>query len=138
MAKVVVDAPAAYPGYGEGYHAVFFLDPDGLKLEAMHVQAALARLRALSASDPDLRSLLDDKRFFGLEAKRRSLLPDRTQLLEPAFRFAAGRCLPDACMDARSRHICVQAAGQRYAQATKSLTGAIRASKPAAMLIVNR
>jgi len=32
----VVDPPAAYPGYGEGYYAVFFLDPDGLKLEAMH------------------------------------------------------------------------------------------------------
>jgi catechol 2,3-dioxygenase-like lactoylglutathione lyase family enzyme len=32
----VVDAPAAYPSYGEGYYAVFFLDPDGLKLEAMH------------------------------------------------------------------------------------------------------
>ena len=32
----VVDPPAAYPSYGEGYYAVFFLDPDGLKLEAMH------------------------------------------------------------------------------------------------------
>lgn len=32
----IVDAPADYPGYGEGYHAVYFLDPDGLKLEAMH------------------------------------------------------------------------------------------------------
>ena len=31
----VVDPPAAYPSYGEGYYAVFFLDPDGLKLEAM-------------------------------------------------------------------------------------------------------
>ncbi|KJV09441.1 glyoxalase [Elstera litoralis] len=33
---VIVDAPAAYPSYGEGYYAVYFLDPDGLKLEAMH------------------------------------------------------------------------------------------------------
>ena len=31
----VVDPPADYPHYGEGYCAVFFLDPDGLKLEAM-------------------------------------------------------------------------------------------------------
>lgn len=32
----VVDPPAAYPSYGEGYYAVFFLDPDGLKLEGMY------------------------------------------------------------------------------------------------------
>ena len=32
----VVDPPAAYPRYGEGYYAVFFLDPDGLKLEGMY------------------------------------------------------------------------------------------------------
>jgi len=31
----VVDSPADYPSYGEGYYAVFFLDPDGLKLEGM-------------------------------------------------------------------------------------------------------
>jgi len=31
----VVDPPADYPEYGEGYYAVFFLDPDGLKLEGM-------------------------------------------------------------------------------------------------------
>ena len=31
----VVDPPAAYPSYGEGYYAVFFLDPDGIKLEGM-------------------------------------------------------------------------------------------------------
>ena len=31
----VVDPPADYPDYGEGYSAVFFLDPDGLKLEGM-------------------------------------------------------------------------------------------------------
>ncbi len=29
----VLDAPAAYPQYGNGYYAVFFADPDGLKLE---------------------------------------------------------------------------------------------------------
>lgn len=32
----IVDAPADYPDYGEGYYAVYFLAPDGLKLEAMH------------------------------------------------------------------------------------------------------
>jgi hypothetical protein len=31
----VVDPPADYPDYGKGYYAVFFLDPDGLKLEGM-------------------------------------------------------------------------------------------------------
>jgi catechol 2,3-dioxygenase-like lactoylglutathione lyase family enzyme len=31
----VVDPPADYPEYGEGYYAVFFLDPDGMKLEGM-------------------------------------------------------------------------------------------------------
>ena len=29
----VLDAPADYPRYGAGYYAVFFADPDGLKLE---------------------------------------------------------------------------------------------------------
>lgn len=29
----VLDAPAEYPDYGAGYYAVFFADPDGLKLE---------------------------------------------------------------------------------------------------------
>ena len=32
----IVDPPAAYPSYGDGYYAVFFEDPDGLKLEAMY------------------------------------------------------------------------------------------------------
>ena len=29
----ILDAPADYPEYGEGYYAVFFADRDGLKLE---------------------------------------------------------------------------------------------------------
>jgi catechol 2,3-dioxygenase-like lactoylglutathione lyase family enzyme len=29
----IVDAAADYPHYGTGYYAVFFADPDGLKLE---------------------------------------------------------------------------------------------------------
>lgn len=34
----VLDAPAEYtgPAYGGGYYAVFFADPDGLKLEVVH------------------------------------------------------------------------------------------------------
>ena len=33
---VVLDPPAEYPEYGRGYYAIFFADPDGLKLEAVH------------------------------------------------------------------------------------------------------
>jgi len=29
----ILDAPADYPQYSQGYYAVFFADPDGLKLE---------------------------------------------------------------------------------------------------------
>ena len=32
----VVDAPAEYPSYGDGYYAVFFLDPDGMKFEGVY------------------------------------------------------------------------------------------------------
>ena len=34
----VLDVPAEYtgPGYGGGYYAVFFADPDGVKLEVVH------------------------------------------------------------------------------------------------------
>jgi catechol 2,3-dioxygenase-like lactoylglutathione lyase family enzyme len=39
----IVDPPAAYPSYGEGYYAVFFLDPDGLKLEAMYFREKVKR-----------------------------------------------------------------------------------------------
>lgn len=33
----VLDAPAEYPQYEPGYYAVFFLDPDGMKLEVVNV-----------------------------------------------------------------------------------------------------
>ncbi len=33
IGATILDAPADYPRYGEGYYAVFFADPDGLKLE---------------------------------------------------------------------------------------------------------
>ncbi|KAF9152835.1 hypothetical protein BG015_004616 [Linnemannia schmuckeri] len=33
----ILDAPALYPQYGEGYYAVFFTDPDNIKLELAHI-----------------------------------------------------------------------------------------------------
>jgi catechol 2,3-dioxygenase-like lactoylglutathione lyase family enzyme len=33
IGATVLDPPADYPQYGAGYYAVFFADPDGLKLE---------------------------------------------------------------------------------------------------------
>ncbi|MGE5721753.1 MAG: VOC family protein [Sphingomonadales bacterium] len=39
----IVDPPADYPSYGRGYYAVFFLDPDGLKLEGMYFQEKVDR-----------------------------------------------------------------------------------------------
>ena len=33
----VLDPPAEYPHYAPGYYAVFFADPDGLKLEVVHM-----------------------------------------------------------------------------------------------------
>jgi catechol 2,3-dioxygenase-like lactoylglutathione lyase family enzyme len=33
IGATVLDPPADYPAYGDGYYAVFFADPDGLKLE---------------------------------------------------------------------------------------------------------
>jgi len=32
----VLDAPAHYPEYSGDYYAVFFEDPDGMKLELVH------------------------------------------------------------------------------------------------------
>ncbi|MEJ0060732.1 MAG: VOC family protein [Terricaulis sp.] len=36
IGATILDAPAAYPQYGPTYYAVFFADPDGLKLEFVH------------------------------------------------------------------------------------------------------
>ena len=36
IAAVILDPPADYPAYGPGYYALFFADPDGLKLEFVH------------------------------------------------------------------------------------------------------
>ena len=36
----ILDAPADYPQYGADYYALFFADPDGLKLEFVHWPSA--------------------------------------------------------------------------------------------------
>ncbi|MGE0743082.1 MAG: VOC family protein [Hyphomonadaceae bacterium] len=36
IGAAILDPPADYPKYGPGYYAVFFADPDGLKLEYVH------------------------------------------------------------------------------------------------------
>jgi catechol 2,3-dioxygenase-like lactoylglutathione lyase family enzyme len=36
MGADILDAPADYPAYVTGYYALFFADPDGLKLEFVH------------------------------------------------------------------------------------------------------
>ena len=36
IGATILDPPAEYPQYGACYYAVFFADPDGLKLEYVH------------------------------------------------------------------------------------------------------
>ncbi len=36
MGSAILDAPAEYPEYARGYYAVFFADPDGIKLEYVY------------------------------------------------------------------------------------------------------
>jgi catechol 2,3-dioxygenase-like lactoylglutathione lyase family enzyme len=36
IGATILDPPAEYPKYGPTYYAVFFADPDGLKLEYVH------------------------------------------------------------------------------------------------------
>jgi catechol 2,3-dioxygenase-like lactoylglutathione lyase family enzyme len=36
IGATVLDEPANYPAYGDGYYAVFFSDPDGIKLEFVY------------------------------------------------------------------------------------------------------
>ena len=36
IGAAVLDPPADYPQYRQGYYALFFADPDGLKLEFVH------------------------------------------------------------------------------------------------------
>lgn len=42
----VLDPPTEYPDYGEGYYAVFFADPDGLKLEYAWTPSPQERITA--------------------------------------------------------------------------------------------
>ncbi|MSP89300.1 MAG: VOC family protein [Alphaproteobacteria bacterium] len=44
----MVDPPAEYPAYGKGYYAVYFLDPDGLKLEGMYFPPARVKRKSRS------------------------------------------------------------------------------------------
>lgn len=37
IGATILDPPAEYPQYAPGYYAVFFADPDGLKLEFVHM-----------------------------------------------------------------------------------------------------
>ncbi|MBE9180488.1 VOC family protein [Oculatella sp. LEGE 06141] len=37
IGATVLDAPAEYSQYAPGYYAVFFADPDGIKLELVHM-----------------------------------------------------------------------------------------------------
>ena len=36
----ILDPPREYPEYVPGYYAVFFADPDGMKLESVHIPGA--------------------------------------------------------------------------------------------------
>jgi glyoxylase I family protein len=48
----VLDAPAGYPQYGESYYAVFFADPDGMKLELVHNPWGYWRMAMTEGRDP--------------------------------------------------------------------------------------
>jgi catechol 2,3-dioxygenase-like lactoylglutathione lyase family enzyme len=39
LGVAILDAPADYPQYAPGYYAVFFADPDGVKLEYVYTPA---------------------------------------------------------------------------------------------------
>jgi glyoxylase I family protein len=48
----VLDAPAEYPRYAPGYYAVFFADPDGLKLEFVHLPPPASAREQHPAANP--------------------------------------------------------------------------------------
>ena len=52
----VLDAPAEYPQYGQNYYAVFFADPDGVKLELVHFPWGYWRRVQTDGHDPRPRS----------------------------------------------------------------------------------
>jgi len=48
----VSDPPADYPEYGKDYYAVFFPDPDGMKLELVHFPWGYWRRAQTEGNDP--------------------------------------------------------------------------------------
>lgn len=48
----VLDPPAEYPQYGPAYYAVFFADPDGMKLELVHFPWGYWRRVQEDGTDP--------------------------------------------------------------------------------------
>jgi glyoxylase I family protein len=48
----VLDPPSDYPQYGETYYAVFFADPDGIKLELVHYPWGYWRKALTEGQDP--------------------------------------------------------------------------------------
>lgn len=48
----VLDPPAEYPRYGPNYYAVFFADPDGMKLEVVHFPWGYWRRAQTEGRDP--------------------------------------------------------------------------------------
>ncbi|HXN87125.1 MAG TPA: VOC family protein [Candidatus Binataceae bacterium] len=48
----VLDAPREYPQYGPNYYAVFFADPDGMKLELVHFPWGFWRIAQRDGADP--------------------------------------------------------------------------------------
>jgi glyoxylase I family protein len=51
----VLDAPAEYPEYGPDYYALFFADPDGMKLELVHFPWGYWRRVMTEGADPRAR-----------------------------------------------------------------------------------
>lgn len=47
----VLDPPADYPRYGKNYYAVFFADPDGIKLELVHFPWGYWRIAQTAGHD---------------------------------------------------------------------------------------
>ena len=43
LGVTILDPPADYPQYEPGYHAVFFADPDGMKLEYVYTPGVAAQ-----------------------------------------------------------------------------------------------
>jgi glyoxylase I family protein len=56
----LLDAPAEYPEYGVGYYAVFFADPDGIKLEYAHFPWGYWRRAQTDGRDDRARYVLEE------------------------------------------------------------------------------